>query len=225
MADAGRTDRRGIVAPTIADRDGRRWTIDLNFDVYRRVLGNCDVDLCDIVYEEQRSLTQLQDPATLVDVLYEIVRDQADEQRVDERSFARSLDMPIVADALKKLIDQMLFFSRNHPRAAIVREAVTAADEAEKRMVKEVDKAIPTLRKKMQEALSAPGGLDGLLQESLASTPGSGPSDNSPGRPTDGSGKPGTTPLTCWPNKPKRTATRKSDSPRTSRKTSTRSKK
>ena len=225
MSEPTETDRRGIVAPTITDRDGRRWTIDLNFDVYRRVLGNCDVDLCDIVYEEQRSLTQLQDPATLVDVLYEIVRDQADEQRVDERSFARSLDMPIVADALKKLIDQMLFFSRNHPRAAIVREVVTAADEAEKRMVKEVDKAIPTLRKKMQEALSAPGGLDGLLQESLASTPGSGPSDNWPGPPTANSERHGITPPASSPATPRPTAIPRSATSRTRRRTSTRSKK
>lgn len=222
MADAGKTDRRGIVHPRFTDREGRAWTIDLNFEVYRRVLGNCDVDLCDIVYEDQKCLVQLRDAVTLVDVLFEIVREQAAAMHVDEHAFAKAIDMEVLADALRKLIDEMLFFSRSHPRAAIVREAVSAADEAEKRMAKEVEKAIPTLRKKMQQALSAPGGLDGLLRESSASTPESGPSDNSPGRPTDGSGKPGTTPLTCWPNKPKRTATRRSASPRSSRKTSTR---
>lgn len=222
MPNVGKTDRRGIVHPRFTDREGRTWTIDLNFEVYRRVLGNCDVDLCDIVYEDQKCLVQLRDAVTLVDVLFEIVREQAAAKGVDEHAFAKAIDMEVLADALRKLIDEMLFFSRSHPRAAIVREAVSAADEAEKRMAKEVEKAIPTLRKKMQQALYAPGGLDGLLRESSASTPESGPSDNSPGLPTDGNGKPGTTPLTCWPSKPKRTATRRSESPRSSRKTSTR---
>jgi hypothetical protein len=185
------TDRRGISHPTFLDLEQRRWTIALDFEVYRRVISNCDVDLCDIVYQEQKCLRQLSNTITLVDVIWEIVLEQAIQQGIREEQFAKAIDMTILADVQRKLIDEMLFFSRSHPRAAIVREAVDAAEEVEAKSRTEVAKAIPKIRKQMRAY--ALGGSDGGLRESSASIQASGPSANSPGRPSSDSGKSGTT--------------------------------
>lgn len=171
----GETDRRGISHPTFTDTSGRRWTLALDFEVYRRVLSNYDVDLCDIVYPEQKCLKALDNPITLVDVLYEIVKVEAIGRGVDEVGFAKALDMAVIVDAQRKLVDEMIFFSRSHPRAEIVREAVAAYDRAEAKARQEVEREIPRIRKVMADLnLSALGGLDGSLPESSAFIQGNG---------------------------------------------------
>ena len=144
------TDRRGISHPTFIDRDGRKWTIALDFEVYRRVLTGCEVDLCDIVYPEQKCLRKLSDAITLVDVVWEVVKEQAIREGVREEQFAKAIDMSILQDVQRKLIDEMLFFSRSHPRAPIVKEAVAAAEKAEAMAKEEVERAMPEIRKQMR---------------------------------------------------------------------------
>jgi hypothetical protein len=185
------TDKRGISHPTFVDRDGRKWTIALDFEVYRRVLTGCEVDLCDIVYPEQKCLRKLSDAITLVDVVWEIVQEQAIREGVREEQFAKAIDMSILQDVQRKLIDEMLFFSRSHPRAPIVMEAVAAAEKAEAMAKEEVERAMPEIRKQMRGF--ALGGSDGGSPGSSASTLADGPSVSLPGRRSSGSGKAGTT--------------------------------
>ena len=146
MAERTETDRRGIIPKTFTDLTGMKWSLDLNFEVYRRVLANCDVDLCDIVYADQKCLKQLANPITLVDVLWEVCADQAVRAGIDEFGFARKLDMTVVDEAQRALLDEMLFFSRNHPRGKIVAEIVAAAKLKEKQMRDEVDLAFPAMK-------------------------------------------------------------------------------
>jgi hypothetical protein len=185
------TDRRGISHPTFIDRDGRKWTIALDFEVYRRVLTGCEVDLCDIVYPEQKCLRKLSDAITLVDVVWEVVKEQAIREGVREEQFAKAIDMSILQDVQRKLIDEMLFFSRSHPRAPIVKEAVAAAEKAEAMAKEEVERAMPEIRKQMRGF--ALGGSAGGSPGSSASTLANGPSVSLPGRRSSGSGKAGTT--------------------------------
>lgn len=220
------TDRRGVAPPTFTDTIGRKWTLALDFDVYRRVLTNHEVDLCDIVYEEQKSLKQLDQPIVLVDVLYEICKLQAMQLGVNEMAFAQALDMPAVADAQRKLVDEMIFFSRSHPRAAIVREAVTAADEAERVARLEVERQIPQMREAIKKMVpSALGDLAGSSPGSSASTPGNGPSVNSHGPQVSGSENGGITRRRSSPSTRKPTATQSAAARRSRRGSSTRSSK
>lgn len=218
------TDRRGISHPTFTDTAGRRWTIALDFEVYRRVLSNYDVDLCDIVYAEQKCLKALDNPITLVDVLYEIVKVEAIGRKVDEVAFAKALDMAVIVDAQRKLVDEMIFFSRSHPRAQIVREAVAAYDRAEREARQQVAQEMPRIRKVMAGLdLSALGDSGGSSPESSASTPESGPFDNSPGPQGSGSGKAGITPRASSRKRRKPTATPSAVPRRSLRESSTRS--
>ena len=185
------TDKRGISHPTFVDRDGRKWTIALDFEVYRRVLTECDVDLCDIVYPEQKCLRKLSDAITLVDVVWEIVKEQAIREGVREEQFAKALDMEILQGVQRKLVDEMLFFSRSHPRAPIVKEAVDAAEKVEVMARAEVEKAIPEIRKQMRGFVL--GGSGGGSPGSSASTLADGPFASSRGRRSSGSAKSGTT--------------------------------
>lgn len=227
MAERTETDRRGIVPQTFTDTTGKKWSLELNFEVYRRVLANCDVDLCDIVYADQKCLKQLANPITLVDVLWEVCADQAVRAGIDEFGFARKLDMTVVDKAQRALLDEMLFFSRNHPRGKIVAEIVAAAKLKEKQMLDEVDRAFPAMKREIETMMAkgvpfAPGEPDTSLPESSGFIPESGPSANSRGPRSEGRSKDGTTPLASLPKRRKLTATPRSEAASTSRKSSTR---
>ena len=230
MAERTKTDRRGIIPQTFTDLLGKKWTLELNFEVYRRVLTNCDVDLCDIVYAEQKCLKQLANPITLVDVLWEVVAFQAAEAHVDELAFAQALDMTVVDKAQRALLDEMLFFSRNHPRGKIVAEIVAAVKLKEKQMLDEVDRAFPAMKREIATMMAkgdpfAPGEPDTSLPESSGFIPESGPSDNSRGPRSESRLSGGTTPLASLPKRRKLTGTQRSAGASTSRKSSTRSRK
>jgi hypothetical protein len=230
MAERTETDRRGIIPQTFTDLEGKKWTLELNFEVYRRVLANCDVDLCDIVYAEQKCLKQLSNPITLVDVLWEVCADQAVAAGIDEFGFARKLDMTVVDQAQRALLDEMLFFSRNHPRGRIVAEIVAAAKLKEKQMLDEVDRAFPAMQREIAEMMEkgklfAPGEPDTSLPESSGFIPESGPSANSHGPRSESRSKDGTTPLASLPKRRKLTGTPRSAGASTSRTSSTRSRK
>lgn len=230
MAERTETDRRGIIPKTFTDTNGKKWSLDLNFEVYRRVLANCDVDLCDIVYAEQKCLKQLANPMTLVDVLWEVVAFQATEAHIDELAFAQALDMTVVDEAQRALLDEMLFFSRNHPRGKLVAEIVAAAKLKEKQMRDELDRAFPAMKREIATMMAkedpfAPGGPDGSLPESSGFIPESGPSANSHGPRSESRSNSGTTPLASLPKRRRLTATPRSEGASTSRKSSTRSRK
>jgi len=228
MAERTETDRRGIVPKTFTDLTGMKWSLDLNFEVYRRVLANCDVDLCDIVYADQKCLKQLANPITLVDVLWEVCADQAVRAGIDEFGFARKLDMTVIDEAQRALLDEMLFFSRNHPRGKIVAEIVAAAKLKEKQMLDEVDRAFPAIKREIAEMMAkgnpfAPGEPDTSLLESSGFIPESGPSGNSHGPRSESRSRDGITPLASLPKRRKLTGTPRSAGASTSRKSSTRS--
>jgi len=230
MAERTETDRRGIIPKTFTDTNGKKWSLDLNFEVYRRVLANCDVDLCDIVYAEQKCLKQLANPMTLVDVLWEVVAFQAAEAHIDELAFAQALDMAVVDQAQRALLDEMLFFSRNHPRGKLVAEIVAAAKLKEKQMRDELDRAFPAMKREIATMMAkedpfAHGGPDGSLPELSGFIPESGPSANSHGPRSESRSSGGTTPLASLPKRRRLTATPKSEGASTSRKSSIRSRK
>jgi hypothetical protein len=230
MAEMTETDRRGIIPRTFTDANGKKWAIELNFEVYRRVFANCDVDLCDIVFKEQKSLKQLANPVTLVDVLWEIVAEQAVKAGIDERDFARCLDLRAVDEAQEKLLDEMLFFSRSRPQAKGVEVIWHGARKKFNEGIARFEKEFPEIKAKLIQEMEkwdpfAPGEPLGNSLESLESIPESGPYGNSLGPQSESKSSGGTIPPVSSHKRRKQTAIRSTDRRHSTRKSSTRSRK
>ena len=230
MSEMTETDRRGIIPRTFTDANGKKWAIELNFEVYRRVFSNCDVDLCDIVFKEQKSLKQLASPDTFVDVLWEIVAEQAAKAGIDEVAFAKCLDLRAYDEAQEKLLDEMLFFSRSRPQVKGVEVIFDGARKKFKEGIARFEREFPEIRAKLIQEMEewdpfAPGEPGGNSLASLESTQESGPFGNSRGQQLEGKSSVGTTLPVSSHKRRKETATRNSDRRRSTPKSSTRSRK
>lgn len=90
------------------DTEGRTWEIAINTTAIKRVREMCDVNLLDIADKEV--LQQLSnDLVLLVDVLYCLVKKQADEAGVTDEKFGEALGGDVLDDAVvafrKELVD------------------------------------------------------------------------------------------------------------------------
>jgi hypothetical protein len=85
------------------DRDGREWTIDVTIDSVKRIKSLIGFDLLDL--DEGKSLIKLvDDPVTLCDVIYCLVKPQADERQISDVRFGQAM----AGDAIEAATDALL---------------------------------------------------------------------------------------------------------------------
>lgn len=91
------------------DRRGRVWIVDIDNTTLRRVKTLTDVRLLDAIDGEL--ITRLSsDPLLLGDVLFAICKPQADQQSIDDESFAEGLAGDSIDDACKALVDALVAY-------------------------------------------------------------------------------------------------------------------
>lgn len=140
---------------TFTDSAGRTWTIDITVDTIRRVQSLVDVNLADITSpgsapapgspgsaktDDTPLLTRLEvDLILLCDVIYAIVKPQADEKNVSDEDFGRALGGEAILAARDAFWGALSDFFRSLRRSdqvraiekqtALVQAAVAAADQ------------------------------------------------------------------------------------------------
>ena len=124
---------------TFDDNAGRTWTVAVTINAVKRVKGLLDVDLTDLMDGDPPLLTRLDtDIVLLCDVIFALVKPQADEQGVTDEAFAEALGGDAIIAAHDALLEELADFFRSLRRTdvtkavekqiAMVRAAVQAAE-------------------------------------------------------------------------------------------------
>ncbi len=122
------------------DRRGRVWIVDIDNTTLRRVKALTDVRLLDAI--DGDLVTRLSsDPLLLGDVLFAICKPQADQQDVDDESFAEGLAGDSIDEACKALVDGLVaYFPESRRR--LLRKAADKQKMIETRGLAAIEKRL-----------------------------------------------------------------------------------
>jgi hypothetical protein len=163
--------------PTFTDVQGRTWSIDITVATLKRVRGITGIDLLDAV--GGTLLDRLvSDPVLLGDVLYAVVKPQADERRVSDEDFGRALAGDVVDAATTALLEAFVAFFPS-PRRRVLQKAVAklAGWRAAALTAAEAKLDDPALEAAVQAALRQPQAPPGTSSGSVLASSGSSPAN------------------------------------------------
>lgn len=148
---------------TFTDNAGRTWTIALTIDAAKRVKGLLGVNLIELDTGEPPLLTRLgTDVILLCDVIYALVKPQADAAGVKDGDFAAALGGDAVMAAQTAFYEELADFFRKLGRTDLAR-----AIDAQRRMI---DLAVQRIETRI-EKLDIEAAVESTLGESSTSSP------------------------------------------------------
>lgn len=151
---------------TFTDTAGHTWTVNINVDAIKRVRAACKINLWTIV-DNKENLAQLNDPVTLVDVIFVVCSDEATARTVDDVAFAKALGGDALEAATNALMEALVDFFPKARRMLLSK-------------VLEKGRALETIILKRAETSLENGDLEAEAQALLAPQPQSEPSGSSP---------------------------------------------
>jgi hypothetical protein len=147
------------------------WTIAVNVDAIKRVKSLLEVDLLEAV--DGKLLERLiSDPVLLCDVIYVLVKPEADTKEVSDEDFGRAMAGDAIEMATSALLEELVdFFPQGRRR--LLRKALDKLKQLEATAIEVVDQRLdsPELNEKLAAELKALGDLSGNLPASSASIP------------------------------------------------------
>jgi len=145
---------------TFTDTAGRTWTLAVHVDALKRVRALVGVDLVEAVTGGLWARL-LADPVLLCDVVFALVKPDADAQKVSDTDFGRAMAGDALGAALAALQEELLGFFPSHQRLPLAARMVEAGEAA----MAEIEEA----RSRLPETS---GGASGNSPAPAASTPG-----------------------------------------------------
>ncbi len=110
---------------TFTDNAGRTWTLSLSFGAVKRVRGLLDVNLLELDKGEPPLLTRLgTDPILLVDVIFAVIKPQADGLGVTDEQWAESMGGEAMLAAQKAFYGEVADFTRSQGRPDMAKAAL-----------------------------------------------------------------------------------------------------
>jgi len=103
------------------DTEGRKWVVAMTVAAARRVLDLVDVNLMDPAQGDPPLLTRLgTDVMLLVDVIFAVVKPQADQRNISDEDFGAALGGDVVLAARTAFFQEMSSFFESLGRRDIV---------------------------------------------------------------------------------------------------------
>jgi len=150
---------------TFTDSTGKTWTISLTIDAAKRVKGLAGVNLLDLTAGEPPLLTRLgTDVILLCDVLYCLVKPQADAAGVTDEQFGSALGGEAILAAQTAFYEELVDFFHKAGRGEVAR-----AVQTQRRMI---DLTIQRIETRI-EHMDIETMLDAALGKSSTSLPAS----------------------------------------------------
>ncbi len=126
---------------SFTDSENRRWDVSLNVTTLKRVRNITDVDLLTVL-DKPDLLTELAgDPVRFVDVLYVIVKPQADQLGVSDEQFGSALDGESIEHASNAFLEALVDFFPG-ARRAMLRRVMDRATQTKAETEQRIHKAI-----------------------------------------------------------------------------------
>jgi hypothetical protein len=157
---------------TFTDTAGRTWTIALTIDAAKRVKSLLDVNLLELEAGDPPLLTRLgTDVILLCDVIFALVKPQADAAGVSDQEFAAALGGDVVLAAQTAFYEELVDFFRKLGRGDLAK-----AVDAQRRMI---DLAVARIETRIDK-LDLEAAVESTLGEPSTSSPPS--SESTPAR-------------------------------------------
>jgi hypothetical protein len=162
------------------DGKNRRWGIEINVTQIRRVRDLLAVDLFALIDDGMRPLAELLgDPMKLVDVVYALVKDQAEKDSVSDEDFGRGMAGDAIQQAAEAFTQELFDFFPETKDRLILRKAHDKGRQIAEALADKRSEILDTLIPEQEAArivrLRVPSGSSGAAPESSASTPEPGP--------------------------------------------------
>ena len=161
---------------TFRDNAGRSWNLALNVYAVKKVRDLLGLDLLDLGGSDKPGegllYRLIADPVLLVDVLYVVCKDQADQADVSDEQFGQAMAGDVIDAATKAFLEELADFTpspRDRARARKVIEATwklidRAQDLLDAKAEKELPAAVEALLAEMQvlgsSSTSSPDSLE-----------------------------------------------------------------
>lgn len=117
---------------TFTDSAGRAWNLELTISAAKRIKSLCSVDLTDLQAGEPPLLFRLEkDVVLLMDVIFALVKPQADAQGVSDEQFGQAMNGPAAGAAADAFWQELTdFFRLARPVLAELIESGRELDKA-----------------------------------------------------------------------------------------------
>ena len=154
---------------SFTDRQGRSWTIEINYTSLRRVHALTGINLTRIVDPQSHVMEQLTgDPFVLFDCLIAILQPQLDEKQVTAEQFGEALDEESGDKASMALLEAIIDFFPEGKRMLLKRALTKVLTAAERRQLATLDQALQAV-----ESPEFSQAIETALDEASRSTSGS----------------------------------------------------
>jgi hypothetical protein len=108
---------------TFQDRAGRTWNLAVNVDAVKRVRSLLSVDLLEL--GEGKLLEKIAaDDVLLVDIIYVLVKPEADAQKVTDVDFGRAMAGDSIDAAWKAFLEELSDFFRSPAKRRVLKKAL-----------------------------------------------------------------------------------------------------
>jgi hypothetical protein len=146
---------------TFKDNAGRTWTVTVNVDAVKRVRSLLDVNLLEVV--DGKLIERLAaDPVLLCDVLYALVKPDADAKQVTDQDFGRGMAGDAIDLATTALLEELVDFFPQGKRRLLQKALAKLKDwEAKALGVAERKLDSPELEAQFENALKSIGDSSG----------------------------------------------------------------
>jgi len=153
---------------TFKDNAGRAWSVQINVDALKRVKSLLGVNLLEVI--EGKLIDRLSgDPVFLCDVLYAVVKPEADAQKVTDEDFGRAMGGDALDGATAAFLEELVdFFPQGRRRLHRRAMEKLGVFQAKALAVAEQRLASPELDRKFESALAELGSSSGGLPGSSA---------------------------------------------------------
>jgi len=140
---------------TFKDNAGRAWTVTVNVDAVKRVRSLLNVNLLEVL--DGKLIERLAGDAVLLcDVLYALVKPEADERKVTDEEFGRSMAGDAIEQGTTALLEELVDFFPQARRRLLAKALETLkAWEAKALGVAEQRLESPELAAEVEAAMQA----------------------------------------------------------------------
>ena len=138
------------------DNQGREWSLAIDTNGVKRVRDLLGVDLMEIVSKGSDVLERLYyDPVLIVDVLFVLLKPQADAEKITDQSFGEALTGDAIDRGHAALMAELPGFFRHPRQRKNLTKALSMMAKAEDRALELAGEMMdsPALRGKIEEAL------------------------------------------------------------------------
>ena len=156
---------------TFTDTEGRSWTVQVTVDAIRRVRDLTGVNLAVEATGGDLFERLAADPVLLCDILYGLVKPEADKASVSDEDFGRAMAGDAIDCATEALLEELVAFFPQSQRQ-VLKKALAKLEKFEVRAVEFAMRRLddPALDAKFEAALEKVGDSSGGLLESSGST-------------------------------------------------------